>query len=151
MLYFSISLQGEYSNCLTMNTITINIDWVPSNFAAAPEDERVACVATGSTLDEVKENIVEAIRFHIEGMVADGMPIPVELSGDWAPEFHLSTRAQLKYTDNYITRKALAKETGIAEQQLSHYANGQRHPRPDMQNRIREGIRAITNRLAMIL
>lgn len=38
--------------------------------------------------------------------------------------------AGYRYAENYITRKALSKETGINEQQLSHYANGQRHPRP---------------------
>ena len=48
------------------------------------------------------------------------------------------------YPERYI-------ETGIAEQQLSHYANGQRHPRPAMQQRITAGILAISRRLAVIL
>lgn len=114
-------------------------------------DEGIACVATGSTLEEVEKNIIEALKFHIEGMLEDGEEVPAEFLGEWEPEFHLTTRAQLKYSDKYITRKALAKETGIAEQQLSHYANGQRHPRPNMQQRITAGLRAITRRLAVIL
>jgi len=134
-----------------MKKIAINIDWVPDNFAAATAEESIACVATGGTLEEVKKNIVEALHFHIEGLKEEGNTIPSLLAGQWEPEFHLSTRAQLKFTDNYITRKALAKETGIAEQQLSHYANGQRHPRPAMQQRILDGIRSITNRLTTIL
>ena len=134
-----------------MGTVIINIDWVPRNFGAAPANEEIACVATGKTLEEVEHNIVEALKFHVEGLQEDGEAIPAELSGDWTPEFHLTTRAQLKYSDNYITRKALAKETGIAEQQLSHYANGQRHPRPLMQKRISDGILAISQRLAFIL
>lgn len=133
-----------------MAKVIINIDWVPSNFGAAPANEGVACVATGKTLDEVEKNIIEALKFHLEGMLEDGEPIPEEFLGDWEPEFHLSTRAQLKYSDNYITRKALSRETGIAEQQLSHYANGQRHPRPAMQRRISAGILAISRRLAFI-
>ena len=134
-----------------MGKVQINIDWVPSNFAAAPANEKIACVATGYTLEEVEKNIIDALKFHLSGLEEDGEPVPTELRGDWTPEFHLTTRAQLKYTDNYITRKALSKETGIAEQQLSHYANGLRHPRPQMQSRITNGINAICRRLAMVL
>jgi len=34
------------------------------------------CIATGSTRDEVGKNIREAISFHIEGLIKDGLPIP---------------------------------------------------------------------------
>ncbi|MBR5660230.1 MAG: type II toxin-antitoxin system HicB family antitoxin [Bacteroidales bacterium] len=134
-----------------MNKLYINIDWVPNNFSAVPADEGLACVATGNTLEEVKENIISALKFHVEGLVENGDHVPDTLNGEWVPEFILTTRAQLKYCDLYITRKALAKETGVNEQQLSHYANGQRHPRPAMQHRISDGIRSIRDRLNGIL
>lgn len=34
------------------------------------------CIATGSTVAEVEQELREAIRFHIEGLEADGLPIP---------------------------------------------------------------------------
>jgi predicted RNase H-like HicB family nuclease len=34
------------------------------------------CVATGDTIEEVEREIHEAIEFHLEGMRADGLPIP---------------------------------------------------------------------------
>lgn len=34
------------------------------------------CVATGQTPDEVNTNIREAIRFHLDGLREDGLPIP---------------------------------------------------------------------------
>ena len=34
------------------------------------------CVATGADADEIDRNIREAIRFHIEGIRADGDPVP---------------------------------------------------------------------------
>ena len=34
------------------------------------------CVGMGSTKEEVMENIAEAIRFHLEGMQEEGLPIP---------------------------------------------------------------------------
>ena len=34
------------------------------------------CIATGATRKEVERNIREAISFHIEGLVKDGLPLP---------------------------------------------------------------------------
>ena len=36
------------------------------------------CHSFGDTLDEARANILEAMQLHIEGMEADGEPIPVE-------------------------------------------------------------------------
>ena len=136
---------------MEMKRMIINIDWTDKNFCAAPDDGRLACVATGKTLEEVQRNILDAVRFHIEGMLSDGEPVPADYLEAWVPEYHLTTRAQLRYADAYITRKALAMETGINEQQLSHYANGWKSPRPETRLRILAGIESISKRLALIL
>lgn len=34
------------------------------------------CVATGATREEVEQRLREAIRFHIEGLREDGLPVP---------------------------------------------------------------------------
>lgn len=34
------------------------------------------CVATGPTVAAVEQEIREAIRFHIEGLKEDGLPVP---------------------------------------------------------------------------
>lgn len=135
----------------SMNKVVINIDWIDRNFGAAPQNEDIACVATGKTLQEVESAIVDALQFHIEGLIANGDPIPKELRGDWEPVFVLTTRAQLRYSENFITRKALSVETGINEQQLSHYANGWKKPRPETQRKILDGIHSIARHLSLIL
>ena len=38
------------------------------------------CIATGQTVREVELEISEAIAFHIEGMVEDGLPVPQPVS-----------------------------------------------------------------------
>ena len=38
------------------------------------------CVSTGKTLAQVRRNIREAIRFHLDGMREDGDPIPEPVS-----------------------------------------------------------------------
>jgi predicted RNase H-like HicB family nuclease len=34
------------------------------------------CVATGDTVESVEREIRDAIRFHIEGLKKDGLPVP---------------------------------------------------------------------------
>jgi predicted RNase H-like HicB family nuclease len=34
------------------------------------------CVATGGTVEDVEREIRDAIRFHIEGLREDGLPVP---------------------------------------------------------------------------
>ena len=34
------------------------------------------CVATGETIDELRENMSQAIEMHLKGMREDGLPIP---------------------------------------------------------------------------
>jgi predicted RNase H-like HicB family nuclease len=34
------------------------------------------CIATGQTLEEVKQVMREAIAFHIEGLREEGLPVP---------------------------------------------------------------------------
>ena len=34
------------------------------------------CVATGRDLDDVRNRMAEAIRFHLDGLREDGLPVP---------------------------------------------------------------------------
>jgi predicted RNase H-like HicB family nuclease len=45
------------------------------NFSAYLPD-LPGCIATGKTIDEVRQNMTEAIELHLEGMREDGLPIP---------------------------------------------------------------------------
>ena len=47
----------------------------PSNYSAWSPDVR-GCVATGTTLEEVEHDMYSAIALHLEGLAADGEPIP---------------------------------------------------------------------------
>jgi predicted RNase H-like HicB family nuclease len=53
----------------------IVIEKAQGNYSAYVPD-LPGCVATGNTVGEVEQEIREAIRFHIEGLKEDGLPIP---------------------------------------------------------------------------
>ncbi len=57
----------------------IVIEQADSNFSAYVPD-LPGCVATGTTIKEVENEIREAVKFHIEGMKEDGLPIPAPSS-----------------------------------------------------------------------
>ena len=46
-----------------------------SNYSAYVPD-LPGCVAVGDTIEETEREIQEAIEFHIEGLRADGLPVP---------------------------------------------------------------------------
>ncbi len=51
------------------------IEKVGNNYSAYVPD-LPGCVATGNTVDEVENEIRDAIRFHIDGMKEEGLSIP---------------------------------------------------------------------------
>lgn len=50
-----------------------------NNFSAYAVDVP-GCIATGSTLQETEQAIRDAIAFHLDGLRADGQPIPEPVS-----------------------------------------------------------------------
>lgn len=63
------------------------IEKCESSFGAYVPD-LPGCVAVGETRAEVTKLIHEAIEFHVEGMKADGLPIPEPHSSSEIVEVH---------------------------------------------------------------
>lgn len=57
----------------------IVIEKADANYSAYVPD-LPGCVATGATVAEVEAEIRDAIRFHIDGLRADGLSVPVPTS-----------------------------------------------------------------------
>ncbi len=55
------------------------IEKAGSNFSAYVPD-LPGCVASGETISETEENIRDAIRFHIDGLREDNLPVPAPSS-----------------------------------------------------------------------
>ena len=55
------------------------IEKATANYSAYVPD-LPGCVATGPTIEIVETQIREAIQFHIEGLKAEGLPIPAPTS-----------------------------------------------------------------------
>lgn len=132
-----------------MEIIKILVDW-NGNFGAATTNEDVAVVVTGTTLAEMKSNMEESLRLHIEWMKEEGDIIPSEFLGEYTLEYELSPRALMHHAESFVSRSALAKESGIPSRQLGHYYTGIKQPRPQQVERIKTGLRSIISQLSAL-
>jgi predicted RNase H-like HicB family nuclease len=62
-----------------MMRYAIVIEKAEGNYSAYVPD-LPGCVATGSTIPEVETEIRDAIRFHVDGLKADGLAVPAPTS-----------------------------------------------------------------------
>lgn len=53
----------------------IVVEKTENNYSAYVPD-LPGCIATGTTLEETERELREAISFHMEGLIEDGLPIP---------------------------------------------------------------------------
>lgn len=58
-----------------MMRYAVVIEKAAANYSAYVPD-LPGCVASGATVKETELNIREAIRFHVEGLREDGVPVP---------------------------------------------------------------------------
>ncbi len=132
-----------------MEKVIVEVLYSGKNFGAhAPI--LPGCVATGSTLEEVKRNIRDAIEFHVESSLEDNNPIPDVFKGEYELEYKLSPEALLNAYSNIFTKAALSRITGINERQLWHYAAGVRKPRAEQKRKIEEGLQHLADELRAI-
>jgi predicted RNase H-like HicB family nuclease len=90
-----------------MERVMVEIEDMGNNYCAhAPL--LLGCVSTGGTLDEIKRNIREAIKLHVEGSIEDGEGdlIPEIFKGEYELVYKLSAGAMKKHNTK-IRPKAL--------------------------------------------
>lgn len=136
-----------------MKKLKVIIGWEEKNYSALCDDKDIngIVVDVHKDLEELKKSFAEGLKFHIEGCVEDGDPIPEYLqNGEYELDFELQVSALLHKFDGVLTRSALSRVTGINERQLGHYMSGYRKPRPEKKEQILAGIRSIGKELASV-
>ena len=138
-----------------MEKIIVLVGWSNKNYSAITDDYNSLngiVVATGSTFEILQKEFESALKFHIEGCLADNDSLPDWLlSGNYQLEYEFATSALLHRLDGILTRSAIARVSGINERQLGHYALGIRNPRPEKRRQIIEGIHQISRELATVV
>jgi predicted RNase H-like HicB family nuclease len=138
-----------------MEIIKALVGWNNKNYSATTDDyDRLngIVIATGATFEELQKEFESALKFHIEGCLADGDSFPEwVLSGCYQVEYELAVSALLHRLDGVLTRSAIARVSGINERQIGHYASGIRNPRPEKRKQLINGIQQISKELATVV
>lgn len=129
--------------------IRVDVSWTEDNFGCVWSDEDYGTVVvTAKSLDKLKADFEESLRFHIEGCLEDGDKLPEYLvKGDYKIEYVLNAAALLRDAEEYTTMAAISRASGINQKQLSHYANGHKQPRPAQVQKIKGGLQRIGTQL----
>lgn len=125
--------------------LNIEISWSDKNYCCGWGFEGVgAILCTNKTIEGIKRDFEDSLRFHIEAMIEDGESVPEWLAaGDYEIEYTLSAAALLRDAERFTTMVSISRATGINQKLLSHYANALKIPRPAQRQRIVEGLHAI--------
>ena len=137
-----------------MEKIKVDVAWCDKNFGASlGENVPGAVVVTAKTYEQLLNDVPESLRFHVEGMLADGDDVPQWLrNGDYELEYNLvDTATMLHAFEPLLSLAAISRVTGINQHQLSHYANGLKQPRPQQRQRIVDGIHKIGRELLAVV
>ena len=136
-----------------MEKITVNVEWCNKNFAASVGDNVPgAVVVTAKTLKQLKADVADSLRFHVEGMVADGDDVPEWLrSEEYEFDWVMGTSALLRECEQYTDLAAISRASGVNARQLSHYANGIKRPRAEQRKRIIDGLHKIGEELMTVV
>ena len=58
-----------------MHRFLIVVEKAENNYSAYSPD-LPGCIATGDTKEDAEQNMYEAMRMHVDGLIEDGLPIP---------------------------------------------------------------------------
>lgn len=132
-----------------MNILKVHVSWSGNNYCCSWEDGQHGLVAvTAKTFEKLKADFVESLQFHLQGCIEDGDTFPEWLiNGDYEIEYDLDATALIRNAETFTTMSVISRISGINQKQLSHYANGLKHPRPLQLAKIKAALAIIGTQL----
>jgi predicted RNase H-like HicB family nuclease len=127
-------------------TVKVIIEHAGSNFSAYVADVDGIAV-TGSSVDEIKASMCEAIDDYIQTCKEFNLEIPEQFTDDYELAFELDVCSLLKIYEGIFSKSGLERLTGINQKQLWHYANGKIKPRQAQRIKIEQGLHRLGNEL----
>jgi len=104
----------------------------------------------GDTVEQAKEDAKAALKSYIFVLNKYNKPVPEILTGEYELIFEFDIEALLKYIDGTVTKRAIAKASGINAVQLTHYSSGLKKPRKVQREKIIAGLHKIANDLLSV-
>lgn len=132
-----------------MGAVTVIIERADSNFSAYVR-EVDGITATGTSIDEIKTSIIEALDVFVASCKEFKCAIPEALKGGYTITFELDIQSLLTIYQGIFTKSGLEKITGINQKQLWHYAKGLSKPREAQRQKIENALHRLGSELVSI-
>jgi len=129
--------------------VFVRIGRTENNYAACVEGLD-GFVCTADSFDELKQEVKEGIKFHVEGLREDGDQLPGVFHSDYTLVYKWDVDSLLDYYKGIFTKAALERITGINQTQLGHYAAGRSKPRKQQILKIEKALHKLGEELCGI-
>lgn len=104
----------------------------------------------GATQQAAKQDMIDSIKFYVDGCKADNYKYPEWLDGDYEIVYRYDTQSILKILRGVITKAAIARRSGINQKQLGDYESGRSKPRPATARKIEDAFHSLGDELRSI-
>jgi predicted RNase H-like HicB family nuclease len=104
----------------------------------------------GETVEAAKKDAKAALDGYIVALDRCNQPIPEILKSEYELVFEFDIKALLKHIDGTVTKKALAKASGINPTQLTQYSSGLKKPRREQRDKIIKGLHKLGQELLSV-
>lgn len=132
-----------------MTLLRVIIERAENNYSAYI-DGIDGITATGSTIDEIKRNIITAIEAFVEECSELGCELPEEFKDDYELSFKMDVKSFLNFYEGVFSKAGLERIAGINQKQLWHYASGNRVPRQEQNLRLETALHKLGEELLSI-
>ena len=129
--------------------VIVRIGRTENNFAACVEGLD-GFVCTADSFEELKEEVLSGIEFHLEGLQEDGDPVPEVFESEYTLVYKWDVESLMDYYKGIFTKGALERITGINQTQLGHYAAGRSKPRKQQILKIEKALHKLGEELCTI-
>ena len=132
-----------------MATLKAIIESTEKNYSAYI-DGIDGIVATGATISEIENHLIEAVNDYIDTCRELQCALPEQLEGEYTIEFSMDVKSLLTIYSGIFSKSGLERLTGINQKQLWHYANGKSVPRRAQAIRIERALHRLGNELIAV-
>ena len=132
-----------------MATLKAIIESTEKNYSAYI-DGIDGIVATGATISEIENHLIEAVNDYIDTCRELQCALPEQLEGEYTIEFSMDVKSLLTIYSGIFSKSGLERLTGINQKQLWHYANGKSVPRRAQAIRIESALHRLGNELIAV-
>ena len=132
-----------------MEKIKVIVELTDNNYAAYIEI-LPGCVSTGSTFEELQQNMKEAVEFHLETSREFVDDIPEEFNSDYELTYKFDAESLLLHYKGIFTNSAFERITGINQRQLQRYASGKSNPLPEQRQKIVTALHNLGQELLLV-